>query len=55
MSADDLIVRTQILEIQSNGSTQIWDYINFSGEYDSSVIDYSKSEFDLEKILSFVL
>lgn len=55
MATDDLIVRAQILEILSNGSTQVWDYINFSGEYDFSVVNYSKSEFDLEKILSFVL
>lgn len=55
LSTDDLIVRAQILEILSNGSTQVWDYINFSGEYDFSTIDSWQSDFDLEKMLSLTL
>jgi TnpA family transposase len=52
---DDLTIRTQILEIVCNGSTQSWGHLNFNGEYDFRDNYLSDSGFEIDKILSLQL
>lgn len=55
VSTDDAAARAQIVEIVSNGSTQSWGHLNFSGEYDFRDGCLDQSIFDLDKILSLEL